>query len=459
MSAAATRPRRRRTYFLEAPLRRPGLVLAPIVFLSLAAAAVAHLLPSRYRASALVRAEWQAADEALLQQRGVDVAARRTQAVRQRVTERAVLERVLREASPYAAGRAAASFDEASERLLSDLRVRSMASSSFVIEFVHRDPATAARVPNLLARSLVEGEAGAAPRDERGTLAARLEEARRTLQQKADALGRPAPQASQPRPQPDESDAVPPDEEAFAEKRTVAASLATARSRAERLRQAIAAEARSTAPPTPQQQLEHMRVALAELRERYTEEHPDVERLRRQIMRLEASLPPAPAGPPSPQEELRSTEAEIQELVARQAQLDARTAPSGRARSPSRPPAPSPTADPARERAVREHERAQQAYQALLVEWQAAQAAPRPSRGPITRFELLREAATPEAPESPHPVLFVLAGALAGLVTGLVAAVVAEHRDRRVKGPEDLADILPVPLLATLPELRDKRRR
>jgi capsular polysaccharide biosynthesis protein len=36
---------------------------------------------------------------------------------------------------------------------------------------------------------------------------------------------------------------------------------------------------------------------------------------------------------------------------------------------------------------------------------------------------------------------------------------VAEARDRRVKGPEDLEDVLSVPLLATLPEVRGRRRR
>ena len=106
-----------------------------------------------------------------------------------------------------------------------------------------------------------------------------------------------------------------------------------------------------------------------------------------------------------------------------------------------------------------EHERAQEADQALLEERQAASAARLPRPEPIVRFELLREAAIPETKESPRPALFVLAGALAGRPTGLVAAVVSEHRDRRVKGPEDLEEILPVPLLATLPDLQPRGRR
>lgn len=79
-------------------------------------------------------------------------------------------------------------------------------------------------------------------------------------------------------------------------------------------------------------------------------------------------------------------------------------------------------------------------------------------RGPRVRFRLLGAAAIPPAPESPSPVAFGVIGVLVGLVLGVVAALVAEHRDRSVKGPEDLEEILNVPLLATLPELRVRER-
>lgn len=456
--ARAPRTSRRLVYFLEAPLRRRSLVLAPVLLLSVVAAAIAHLLPPRYRAAALLRAEWSATHEALLQKREIDVAARRTRAVRQHATERNLLERVAREASPYGPVVAGPSLDEALDRLLSDLRVRPMSTSSFVIEFVHRDPAMAARVPSAVARQLADADSDAKRAgQEAAHVEARVEQARLVLKQKADALGRNMPSATEPND--DDVDAPPADEQAFAEARLVAASLATARSRADRLRQTIEADARvgPAGPPTPQQELELLRARLGELRQRYTEEHPDVERLRRQIVRLEASLPLVPPGPPSPQEELRATESEIETLLARKAELEARTSPPFRSQPRRR--AVSPALDSARQQAVLEHERAQQAYQTLLEEWQAASAARPSSPAPIVRFELMREAAIPQTPESPSPVLFVLAGALAGLVTGLVATVVSEHRDQRVKGPEDLEGILPVPVLATLPDLQTRGRR
>lgn len=78
--------------------------------------------------------------------------------------------------------------------------------------------------------------------------------------------------------------------------------------------------------------------------------------------------------------------------------------------------------------------------------------------GALSGLELVAPAATPKAPEGASPLWFAAGGVLLGLLVGLAAALVAEWRDRTVKGPEDLEEILPVPLLATLPELRVRER-
>lgn len=227
---------RRVRYLIEAPLRLRKRVLAPVVVASLAAAALALLLPARYRATALVHVEWSAAEEKLPREAGVDLAERRNRAVRRLMTETALLERAISETAPYAPASGVSAPAAQVERLRSDLRIRPMATSSFVVEFEHRDPVKASSVPNALARALVE------------------------------------------------------------------------------------------------------------------------------------------------------------------------------------------------------------------------------QRGP-QRFELLRPAVPPAAPESSDPLWFAFAGAVAGLVLGLGAAVTAELRDERVRGPEDLEEILPVPLLTTLPEVRERGRR
>lgn len=119
---------------------------------------------------------------------------------------------------------------------------------------------------------------------------------------------------------------------------------------------------------------------------------------------------------------------------------------------PSSPPPRTPLPQEERLRLASEYEEARSAYEALLEQWQAAEAAARLSRGTTVRFELLRRATVPDGRESPG--LFALAGGALGLVLGLAVALLAEMRDHTVKGPEDLAALLPLPLLATIPLVR-----
>jgi hypothetical protein len=126
---------------------RPALLLAG------AAALLALTLPEHYRSSALVAALWDDADETLLRQ--PEVAKRRSQLVRQRLTERVLVEQVLRETRPYTrASGALPSAEEQMQRLLADLRVRPLTPSSYVVEYVHRDAQKAALVPNRLVAAL-----------------------------------------------------------------------------------------------------------------------------------------------------------------------------------------------------------------------------------------------------------------------------------------------------------------
>jgi len=431
----------RRVYLLESPLRRPALVWAPTLLLALLAAAVPYWLPPRYSASALVRIDADTTDDAALESRGVDVGARRLQALAERVRDRTLL----RAAS-------ASLPDLAPERLADGLEVTTIASTSFEIAFVHRDPATAALVPNTIARLLVAESAAAAPAVS-AALEARIEEARRLLVEKEAAFAR----AESPVTARGARGGAPPrsDPQVVAELLAVTDALAKARAQADRLR-------RPEAPPVPEppaspasDELAAMRAQLVELRKRYTEQHPEVVALRDRIARAERRQPtPAPVEATPDPDELRVVEGEIASLERRRAELEARAA---RAAAAPAIPAAAPASGGDRERALAERQQARQAYEAVLAERAAAQAAAQ-SGGPAARVELLREAVVPDAAGS-LPLPFAAAGgALLGLVLGLVWAAVAELRDHRVKGPEDLAELLPVPVLTIVPELRGSDR-
>ncbi|MEZ5079031.1 MAG: polysaccharide biosynthesis tyrosine autokinase [Solirubrobacterales bacterium] len=66
--------------------------------------------------------------------------------------------------------------------------------------------------------------------------------------------------------------------------------------------------------------------------------------------------------------------------------------------------------------------------------------------------ELVQEAAVPDSPSSPQTKRNVALGILLGAVLGICLALLREQLDRRLRDPEDVADLFGVPILATIPE-------
>ena len=71
--------------------------------------------------------------------------------------------------------------------------------------------------------------------------------------------------------------------------------------------------------------------------------------------------------------------------------------------------------------------------------------------------QLIQAAGVPNAPSSPRTKRNVELGLLFGLLLGTAAAALAERLDRRVREPEELADIYGLPILARIPRLGVKR--
>ena len=110
------------------------------------------------------------------------------------------------------------------------------------------------------------------------------------------------------------------------------------------------------------------------------------------------------------------------------------------------------------EAAARELDAARRAYVALENEWRAAETAARTGGGALARFVVVQPASIPTRPFFPNRVQFTLVGLALGLAFGLGASLLSESRDRGVRGPEDLRETLPQPLLAELPLVRTRRR-
>jgi uncharacterized protein involved in exopolysaccharide biosynthesis len=136
-----------RRVYLEAPLRRPGLLAAPVVTLLVAAAAIALWLPASYRAEALIHVRWGESGAEPSREAPRDLVERRT-ALRQALLSDDRLARTIAETNPHPGSDvpAAAQVD----RLRQELLVRPLSAGAFALEYRHHDPAKAAQVLNVL---------------------------------------------------------------------------------------------------------------------------------------------------------------------------------------------------------------------------------------------------------------------------------------------------------------------
>ncbi len=206
------------------------------------------------------------------------------------------------------------------------------------------------------------------------------------------------------------------------------------------------------APDLPNQELNRLRDDLAALRARYTDQHPDVETLRRRIARLEAAEAgatpaPAPTPPVETGEEIRLAEEELAALAEQRALLESRMA-----RLASVPVSPDRGEPSLLERRYAE---LQDRYVTLEQQReQALQGEVRARSRSSARFHVLDAARPPETPYFPSFPLFAAAGTLLGLLAGALGVVAAEGLAPSITTPEDVEEILGSPLLAEIPMTR-----
>jgi uncharacterized protein involved in exopolysaccharide biosynthesis len=162
----------------------------PAALVLLTALGSTLVLPQQYRATASLRAEWDIEKEVVIPEATRDMAGRRLQAVRQRVLDRGLIERLLREADAYPAREAVPPAEQV-EETLDAVSVKSGLAGVYGIAYVHRDPVQAARVANRLAALVVEGaESERARRPDPQALEARLARAREALEEQRAAVRR-----------------------------------------------------------------------------------------------------------------------------------------------------------------------------------------------------------------------------------------------------------------------------
>jgi len=218
-------------------------------------------------------------------------------------------------------------------------------------------------------------------------------------------------------------------------------------------------------PQTLEQQLGKLQDQLLSLQGHYTEEHPDVVKLKNEIADLQRKIQEGPAARPGQpiDQKARATVIESPEIQQLRAQLHQnevairlKTAEQEGLQKQIRVLQAriqlSPTIQQEFKALTRDHQTAQDFYNDLLKKRNESQMATElEHRQQGEQFRVLDPPSLPERPSFPNRPLFGLGGLGAGLVLGLGLVQVAEWRDKSMRTKQDIEMHLGVPTLALIP--------
>lgn len=218
------------------------------------------------------------------------------------------------------------------------------------------------------------------------------------------------------------------------------------------------------------EKLADARNELAALRERYSDDHPDVVKLRRSVAALEA------AGKGTSKREVAKKDtgpsrAETQFTITVRSQIDSANAEIRNLRNAKRDlqvrikqiearVAQTPLVEKEYMDLVRDYDNAMARYKDIKSKQMQAQVAESLEKDrKAERFTLIDPPQLPERPVSPNRPMILLIGMVGALGAGFGVGFMREMFDRTVRGARDLGRLVGAPVLGTVPYLENTAER
>ena len=436
--------------YLEVPFRYPRYFWIPFLGIFALGVLTMMTMPRKFRSTTLILVEHNERPDYLK-----PVATEQSmQIIREVVMSRTNLEMVIEELDPYPelAGQPTYVVVESMRSAIDIVRSR----DSFSIGYVNRDPDKAMTVTNKLATQFID-EAGSI-RDNVTSrtyafVESNLDGARETLEEREKALRRHKQRYWGSLPEQLDSN-LRVLQQLQMEQQTLGGNLQMLEQRRAVVERTLLEGRREAgAGLGPAAELALLNVELTQLRDRYTAKHPDVVALQLRIERLEHQMAngTAPGQVRSPKttsayNSLKLVETEIETLKTRREQLDEKIA-RYQARVEQTPKAEQELAT-----LTRDYEQLRDNYsQALKKQLEVDAARKREQYWKSGSFRVLDSAHLPRRPIHKYAAMLLFLGLAGGMGAGLASTFVADLFDRSVKTERELEQLLPLPLLVTLP--------
>lgn len=498
--------------FLQILRRRFWLLAVPPLITTFAALLYSASVPNMYESDMLIAIDPQRVPDSFVRSTVTLQTDRRLDALQVQVLSRTTLQQVIEEFNLYERERATMSIEDVLSMMREAIRVdletprpRGRAEtqpSAFHVRFTYPDPKLAAAVTQRIGTHFVEQNSrdrGGLASATNAFLESQLTEARGKLESQEQRLeafrqrhGKELPTQSQTNVQALSS--------AQMQAQSLVESVARDRDRKmmlERIYREAAAEPPAPLAPsgdtrgaggeipvgaTPEQQVTASRASLAALELRYTADHPDVVRARRQLAELEARVTAEKSATPGTRtaattaaavvdpvrrESLRQMTAEIESLDR---QIAFKESEERRVRGEIAEYQRRLEAVPGLEsewvKLTRDYDTLQTGYRDLLAKSSAAQVSANLEAEDIgERFRIVDPATVPVEALASMRLRYNAIGLAIGLFLGIGVAALLELLDRSFRTELDVLEVLDLPVLASVPRIESaaeqlgKRRR
>src|SRR5450432_149992 len=219
----------------------------------------------------------------------------------------------------------------------------------------------------------------------------------------------------------------------------------------------------TTSPQALDQQMAALQNQLLQAESRYTEDHPDVIKLKRDVAELKKKMDQANTTTVTTEDTEKASASEPPEIRQLRLQIHQYDQViSGATRDQARlqqqinsyqsKVAISPSVEEQYKVLTRDYDTAQKNYQDLLTKRDASETTQEVEKSQLgEQFQLLGPADLPDAPSFPKRWLFALGGLATGLTLGFALAFVFEMKDDSIRTEPDVEAVLELPTLIALP--------